>query len=70
MSYLGVSDIVYSNVIDNFISEILKYGSSIIQFLTEKPWAVLFTSFFVQTFFMPTVVDSHFSLLSVCNFVV
>ena len=27
MSYLGASDIIYSDVIDSFISEILKYKS-------------------------------------------
>ena len=32
MSYLGASDISYSEVIDSFISETLKYESS----LTEK----------------------------------
>ena len=37
MSYLGASDIIYSDVIDSFISEILKYESSVIQSLTEKP---------------------------------
>ena len=31
------------NVIDSFISEIFKYESSVIQSLTEKPQAVLFT---------------------------
>ena len=37
MSYLTESDIIYSSVIDGFISEILKYESSVIQSLTEKP---------------------------------
>ena len=37
MSYLGASDIIYSDVIDSFISEILKYESSVIESLTEKP---------------------------------
>ena len=37
MSCLGASDIVYSDVIDSFISEILKYESSVIESLTEKP---------------------------------
>ena len=46
MSHLGVSDVIYSDVIDSFISEILKYESSVIVSLTEKPWAVLFTPFF------------------------
>ena len=31
MSYLVASDIIYSDVIDSFISEILKYESSVIQ---------------------------------------
>ena len=42
--YSGASDIVYSDVIDSFISEILKNESSVIQSLTEKPLAKLFTS--------------------------
>ena len=37
MSYLGASDIIYSDVIESFNSEILKYESSVIQSLTEKP---------------------------------
>ena len=37
MSYLGASDIMYSDVIDSFISEILKYESLAIQSLTKKP---------------------------------
>ena len=37
MSYLGGSNIIYSDVIYSFISEILKYESSVIQSLTEKP---------------------------------
>jgi len=36
MSYIGASDIIYSDVIDSFISE-MKYQSLIIQSLTEKP---------------------------------
>ena len=36
MSYLGASDIVYSDVIDNFISDILKYEMSVIHSLTEN----------------------------------
>ena len=36
MSYLGPLDIIYSVVIDSFISEILKYESSVIQSLAEK----------------------------------
>ena len=32
-----------SDVINSFISEILKYESSVIQSLTDKPLAVLFT---------------------------
>ena len=43
MSYLGALDIIYSDVIDSFISEIIKYESSVIVSSTEKPWAVLFT---------------------------
>ena len=44
MSHIEVSDIIYSDMIDSFISEILKYESSVIVSSTEKPWAVLFTS--------------------------
>ena len=36
MSYLGASDMIYSDVIDNFISEIMKYESSVMQSLSEK----------------------------------
>ena len=43
VSHLGVSDTIYSDVINSFISEILKYESSVIVSSTEKPWAVLFT---------------------------
>ena len=43
MSYLGASDIIYSDVIDSFISEKLKYESSVIESLTKKPGAILFT---------------------------
>ena len=43
MSYIGASDIIYNDVIDSCISEILKYESSAIQSLTETPKAVLFT---------------------------
>ena len=46
MSHLGVSDIIYRDVIDGLISEILKYESSVIVSTTEKPWAVIFTPFF------------------------
>ena len=35
MSHLGVSHIIYSDVIDSFISEILKYKSSV---TSEKPY--------------------------------
>ena len=31
-----------SDVIDSFISELLKYESSVIMSSTKKPWAVLF----------------------------
>ena len=37
MSYLRASEIIYSDVIDRFNSEILKYESSVIQSLTENP---------------------------------
>ena len=43
MSHLGVSDMIYSDVIDSFISVKLKYESSVIVSSTEKPRAVLFT---------------------------
>jgi len=45
MSHLGVSDIIYSDVIDSFLSENLKYESLVIVSSTENPWAVLLTSF-------------------------
>ena len=45
MSHLGVSDIIYSDVFDSSVSEILKRESSVIGSSTEKPWAVLFTLF-------------------------
>ena len=41
-------DIIWSensDVIDGFISEILKYESSVIVSSAEKPWAVLSTPF-------------------------
>ena len=44
--YTTKCDIIWtenSDVIDSFISEILKYESSVIVSSTEKPWAVLFT---------------------------
>ena len=37
MSYLGASDIIHSDVIDSFISEILKYESSVIVSSSGKP---------------------------------
>ena len=37
MSYLGTSDMIYRDVIDSIISEILKYESTVIQSWTEKP---------------------------------
>jgi len=42
-SHFGGSDIIYSEVIDSFISEILKYEMSVIVSSTKKPWAILFT---------------------------
>ena len=36
MSYLGESDIIYSDVIDSFISEIMKYQMSVIVPSTES----------------------------------
>ena len=43
MSYLGASDIIYSDVIDSFISKILNYELSVIVASTKKPWPILFT---------------------------
>ena len=37
MSHLGISDTIYSDVIDSFISEILKYESSVIESYAKKP---------------------------------
>ena len=45
--YIISDDIIWtekSYVIDSFISEILKYKSSVIESLTEKPLVVLLTS--------------------------
>ena len=40
-----------SDVVDSFISEILKYESSVIESSTEKPYAVLFTpNLYIYTF--------------------
>ena len=36
MSNFGASDIIYSDVIDSFISEIMKYESFVIQSLSGK----------------------------------
>ena len=36
MTYLGASNMIYSDVIDSFISETLKYESSAIVFSMEK----------------------------------
>ena len=36
MSYSGASVIIYSDVIDSFISEILKYQSSVVQSMIDK----------------------------------
>ena len=36
-----------SDVNDSFISEILKYDSSVIISSTEKPWAELFTPYYI-----------------------
>ena len=46
MSNVPKYDIIWtenSDVIDSFISEILKYELSVIASSTEKPWAALFT---------------------------
>ena len=43
ISYLGASNMIYSDVIASFLSEILRYKMSVIVSSTEKPWAVLFT---------------------------
>ena len=36
MSHLGVSDMIFSDVDDSFISEILQYESSVIKSFTEN----------------------------------
>ena len=46
MSYLGASDIIYSDVIDSFISEILKYKSWILVSWRKRSWTVRFTPIF------------------------
>ena len=43
MSHSMVSDIIYSDVIDSFISKILNYELSVIVASTKKPWPILFT---------------------------
>ena len=43
MSYLGASDIIYSDVIDSFISEILKYKSWILASWHKRSWTERFT---------------------------
>ena len=43
LSILGASDIIYSDVIDSFISEILKYKSWILASWRKRPWTVRFT---------------------------
>ena len=43
MSYLWASDIIYSDVIDSFISEILKYKSRILVSWCKRSWTVRFT---------------------------
>ena len=50
MSHLRVSDIIYSDVIDSFISEILKYESSVIVSSTDKFLAVLFTHWKMESY--------------------
>ena len=46
MSYLEASDIIYSDVIDSFISEILKYKFWIFAYWRKRSWAMRFTSIF------------------------
>ena len=45
MSYLGASDIIYSDVIDRLISEILKYKSWILASWRKRSWTVKFTHY-------------------------
>ena len=45
MSYLRASDIIYSDVIDSFISEILKYKSWILASWRKRSWTVRLTPF-------------------------
>ena len=45
MLYLGASDIIYSLVIDSFISEILKYKSWILASWRKRSWTVRFTPY-------------------------
>ena len=45
MPYLGASDIIYSDVIDSFISEILKYESWILASWRKRSWSVRFTPY-------------------------
>ena len=51
MSYLGASDIIYSDVIDNFISKILKYESSVSESLTIKTLGrTIHTEFYIYVY--------------------
>ena len=46
MSHLGVSDMIYSNVIDSFFSEIVRYESSVIVLkMLRKVYSSLPTAF-------------------------
>ena len=45
MSHLEVSDIIYSDVIDSFISKILKYKSWILAPWRKRSWTVRFTPY-------------------------
>ena len=45
MSYLGAPDIIYSDVIDSFISDILKYKFWILASWSKRSWTVRFTPF-------------------------
>ena len=61
-SLFSVQIIIYSDVIDSFIPEILKYEMSVIVSSTEKSWAVLFTpgGFGVNSFNM-VLIHNKFS---------
>ena len=50
MSYLGAWDMIYSDVINSFITEILKYKSWILASWHKRSWTERFTPYFFHLF--------------------